>query len=241
MSRLSLGCSLLVLALLVAPASAQDQETSTPSVRVTGSGSVTAAPDMATVRFGIVSRAETAEAARAKNAEAAKSAMNVVRSLDIPEEKMRMETLQLQPRREYDTESKRREERGYEASRQVVVEVSDLDRLPTLVTKVVQGGANRLTGINYGLDDRSAVRNEALQTAARSARDKARLLAQSLDATLGPIREIVEQDVGFDGPRPMAQFAKSAETDAAPEPDAYAAGELEVSAKVRIVFALDES
>jgi uncharacterized protein YggE len=226
--------------LFVGDGVAQEATDSPRTVRVTGESSVTAAPDQATVRFGIVSEAETAEAARRRNAEAARRAMNAVRDLAVPEEKMRMESLRLQPRREYNPETRTHEDKGYEATRQVVVELADLEQLPRLVTEVVQQGANRVDGISYGLSDRSSVRNEALRNAARTAREKADLLATTLEATLGPVQQIVEQSFGFDPPTPRVdmQFAKAARDEAAPEPDAYAAGEIEVSATVQVAFVL---
>jgi uncharacterized protein YggE len=238
LSRLSLA--LCVGLLLAVPGRAQDNSSISRVVRVSGEGTVRAAPDRATVRFGIVSRAETAEAARSQNAAAAKSAMNAVRELGLAEEKIRMETLRLQPRREYDPETQTQEERGYEATRQVVVELEALEQLPRLVTRVVQRGANRLEGIDYGLQDRTAVRNDALRQAAQDAREKAQLLAESLGAALGPVQQIDEQSFGFQSPSPRVemQFAKSAADDAAPEPDAYAAGEIEVNATVQVTFSL---
>lgn len=239
-SQSRLLVSLLVGLLLAIPVHAQESDSHPRTVRVSGEATVNAAPDQATVRFGIVSRAKTAEAARAQNAEAAKSAMNAVRELDVPESKMRMETLRLQPRREYNPETKEHEEKGYEASRQVVVEVTDLEQLPTLVTRVVQSGANRLEGIDYGLSDRTSLRNDALRKAAQNAREKAQLLASTLEAGLGPVQQIDEQSFGFNDPSPRVyqKFSMSAQEDAAPEPDAYAAGEIEVSATVQVVFIL---
>ncbi|HKL88778.1 MAG TPA: SIMPL domain-containing protein [Salinibacter sp.] len=225
--------------LTTVPAAAQ-QANQPRTVRVGGEATVSVPPDQATVRFGIVSQAKTAEQARSQNAEAAKNAMNAVRELGVPQEKMRMETLRLQPRREYNPQTKRHEEKGYEATRQVVVELADLEQLPRLVTRVVQRGANRLEGINYELSDRLTTRNEALRKAAMDARDKARLLATSLDATLGPVRQITEEDFGYEEPQPRVQmsYAKAADTEAAPEPDAYAAGEITVRVRVQIVFDL---
>jgi len=210
------------------------------TVRVSGEATVAAQPDQVTVRFGIVSRAETAEGARTQNASAAKNAMNAVRELGVSEEKMRMETLRLQPRREYNPETKEYEEKGYEATRQVVVELADLEQLPRLITRVVQRGANRLEGVEYEMSDRTAVRNDALRQAAINARDKAQLLTTSLDATLGSVRQITEEDFGYEEPQPRVRmtFAKSADAEAAPEPDAYAAGEITVKARVQVVFDL---
>lgn len=231
----------LLCGLLVFPAQAQESETPSRTVRVSGEATVTVAPDEATVRFGIVTRAETAEAARSRNATAAKNAMNAVRDLDIPASKMRMEMLRLQPRREYNPQTKEHEEKGYEARRQVVVEVGDLEQLPTLVTRVVQQGANRLEGIDYGLSERTPLRNEALRKAAQNARDKASLLASTLEVELGRVRQIHEQSFGFNEPSPRVQMqfaAKTATEDAAPQPDAYAAGEIEVNASIQVVFDL---
>lgn len=243
MSRLPHFVSLIALSLLIsvlagAPAAAQDADRST--VTVGGEGTVKAQPDRAVVRFGVMTRAKTAQEARSKNATAAKDAMNAVRNLDVPEEKMRMESFRLQPQYEYNDEENRRELVGYEATRQVVVELNRLEVLPQLVADVVEGGANRLDGIDYQLSNRSQLRNEALRKAARIARDKARLLAKTLDAQLGPVHTINEQNFDFVQPQPrmarmeMASKAASAQG----EPDAYAAGEIEVSAQLQIVFNL---
>lgn len=224
---------------LAAPEVALGQNGDRSTVNVSGEGTVSAAPDQATVRFGIVTRAETAEAARRRNATAARNAMNAVRELDVAEEDMRMETLRLQPRREYNPDTRQYEERGFEATRQVVVEVDSLAILPQLVANVVQRGANRLEGINYELSNRSEIRDEALRKAALAARDKAELLATTLGARLGPVHRIDEQSFDFREPSPRMAMAKVATDEAASgEPEAYAAGEIEVRAQVQVVFNL---
>ena len=233
---------LLLVGVLTFAPMAHAQHAANPSPRtisVNGEGTIRVEPDQATVRFGVVTRADTPETAREQNAAAASQAMNAIRDLGIAERKIRMETLRLQPWREYNQDTRRYEEKGFEAVRQVVVEVDDLDQLPTLVTRIVQRGANRLDGINYNVADRDAVRNDALQAAAAQARAKAQLLAETLGVQVGPPRQISEQS--FDFPRPqfrIEQAAAMAKADAAPEPDAYAAGEIEVTATVQVTFDL---
>lgn len=235
--------SLAALGLLLgaAPVVAQDASESTVTVR--GEGTVTAPPDQAVVRFGVDTQGETAEAARRENATASRNALNAVRALDVPEEKMRMESLRLQPRYEYNDEKNRRELVGYEATRQVVVEVDSLDVLPQLVADVVAEGANRLDTIDYQLSDPSQLRNEALRKAAQAARDKAQLLSETLGASLGPVRTITEQTLDYVRPTPqIARMELAKASDAAQaEPEAYAAGEIEVSARVQVVFTLVSS
>ena len=236
--------TLLLASLFVLPVQAQvmpDQAPFRRHVSVSGEGIVHTVPDKATVRFGIVTQAMDPEAARQMNATAAREAMSAVRELGIEERKMRLETLTLQPAREYDPDQRRWIEKGFEATRQVVVEVNDLDVLPQLVAEVVQKGANRLNGVAYDLENRDAARNEALAKALNTAREKAELMASTLGAELGPVLTISEQQ--FDFPRPVMQLARAematSKDAAAPEPEAYAAGEIEVRAVVQVVFGLE--
>ena len=236
-----LAAGWLLALLIMLPAQAQDMDTKDDkrTVSVSGEGTVRAEPDQATVRFGIVTRAEDPEEARRLNAAAAAEAMNAVRALGVEDRKMRLETLRLQPAREYNAQTRRYDEVGFEATRQVVVEIEDLETLPTLVTEVVQGGANRLNGIAYSLKNRTAARNEALQKAMTDAREKAQLMAATLGEEIGQVLTIGEQSLS--APQPvvrMAQAEMRVAKDAAPEPDAYAAGEIEVRAVVQVVFAL---
>lgn len=209
------------------------------TVRVSGEGTVRVEPDQATIRFGVVTQAQDPEEAREQNAEAAKSALNAVRELGVPERKIRMETLRLEPVYEYDEQRRTREIVAYEAVRTMVVDLDDLEMLPTLVARVVQQGANRLLGVEYGLENRTQARNQALQEAVQDAQAKAELLANTLDEEIGQVVQIEEQNVDF--PRPFIEMSARAveqTQDAAPEPEAYAAGEIEVRALVQVVFAL---
>ncbi|MFB3133172.1 MAG: SIMPL domain-containing protein, partial [Rhodothermales bacterium] len=186
-----------------------------------------------------VTRAEDPEEARRITAAAAAEAMNAVRALGIEERKMRLETLRLQPAREYNAQTRRWDDIGFEATRQVVVEVDDLEKLPTLVAEIVQKGVNRLDGIAYELKDRVEARNEALRKALGDARGKAELMASTLGEELDRVLTIGEQSFNF--PRPMVRMAQAEMVmgkAAAPEPEAYAAGEIEVRAVVQVVFAL---
>jgi len=199
-------------------------------------------PDVATVRFGIVTQAKDAEEAREQNAQASAEAMNAVRELDVPERKIKLESLRLTPAREYDRETRKYIEIGFEVSRRLVVEVEDLDQLPALIAHVVQKGANRLEGISYNLKDRESVRNDALREAVLNARKKAELMANALGSEVGEALRVNEQGIHIPGPlrtelsmsdAPMLKAAA-----AAPEPEAYAAGEMEVRANVGITFVL---
>lgn len=208
------------------------------TINVSGEGVHAVEPDQAIVRFGVVTRDSDPEVARRNNAAAAAEAMNAVRDLDIGERNLRMENLRLQPWREYNNEARRWEERGFEASRDVVVTVEDLTRLPEVVSRVVQQGANRLNQVSYEIKDRQAAGDIALTKAIEAARSKAELMTSALGVTLGPVRSINEQQYDFPQRMYRAEMASVAMDQAAPEPNAFAAGEIEVRATVQIVFDL---
>lgn len=210
-------------------------------VSVTGEGTVHVVPDMAVVRFGIVTQDPDPEAARARNAAASREAMNVVRQLGVPERKLRLEELRLQPAREYNRETQRWEEIGFEVSRMLVVELEELDRLPELIARVVQGGANRLNQVSYDLQDRDTARRDALREALLNARSKAELMAETLDAGLGKVMQINEQGVVIPVPMPIQMESDVRMMQKAdPEPEAYAAGELDIRATIQVVFMLED-
>lgn len=209
------------------------------TISVSGTAEIRTAPDMATVWFGVVTRDENPDRARQLNEDAAAQAMNAVRALGIPERDLRLETVQLQPLREYDPDRRIYREDGFEATRQVEVIVRDLDRLPNLMAAIVSEGANRVNSIQYGLEDKDAAELEALTEAARKVREKASVLAGELGWVLGKAIQINEQGVHVPQPRmQMEMAAVSAMAKDTGNPDAYAAGELTVSASVTVVFSL---
>ena len=209
-----------------------------PTITVQGEGVVRVQPDRATLRFAVVTRDLDPEQARRRNAEASRRALNAVRALGIDERKLHLEALTLHPMREYNPDLRRWEEKGYEVQRVLRVELDDLDRLPEVVARVVQQGANRLQGIQYDVSNREAVRLAALQAAVRNAREKARQMLAELNREVGDPIRITEQALEFPRPLWRADMAALRTAEAAPEPEAYAAGEIEVQARVEIVFAI---
>ena len=214
-------------------------------ITVSGEGLVPVVPSMARIRFGVVSRDMDPEEARRANASTAAEAMHIVRSMGIQERRIRLEMLQIQPFREYNVELRRYEEAGFEAVRSIVVELYDLEKMPEMVTGIVQHGANRLDNVSYDLipEHYDEVRREALRKAVIDAREKAVLIAHSLDEEIGEVRFVTE--LSFDFPRPMLQMARQevavGKDDAVPEPEAYAAGEIEVRVRVQAAFELANS
>ncbi|MDA0685063.1 MAG: SIMPL domain-containing protein [Bacteroidetes bacterium] len=211
------------------------------TISVSGQAEIRTAPDMATVWFGVVTRDKHPDEARRLNADAAAAAMNAVRALGIPERDIRLETIQLQPLREYDPDRRVYREEGFEATRNVEVTVRNLDLLPDLMAAIVNEGANRINSIQYGLENKDAAELDALKQAARVARVKAGAIAAELGLSLGSAIQINEQGVFVPQPRMQMEMASvGAMAKDAGNPDAFAAGELTVSASLTVAFSLTD-
>lgn len=230
----------LILALMIglaAPATAQDR---VYTVTVSGQGTMKVSPDMATIWFSVVTHHELPDRARAQNAEASAAAMNAARNLGIEEKDLQLEGLQLAPRRVYDPDRRVYNQDGFEATRTVKVIVRDLDVLPDLVAAIVANGANQLNNIQYGLEDRESIELEALARAVNRAKEKATVMAAELGWALGKALTINEQGVSVPQPRMQMEAVAMMAKDEGGNPDAFAAGELDVRASVTVVFGLTE-
>ena len=227
---------ILVASLLSVPVAVAQ----TGTITVSGRGVIKIAPDMVTIRFGVVTDNLLPDQARALNALASAEAMNAVRAMGINEEHIQLASLRLTPKREYDPERRIYIESGFEASRDVVVKVMNLDILPDLVAKLVSKGANRIHSIQYGLDDRDQVELQAYAKAAHRAREKAGVMAKTLGSVVGNVVQINEQGVSV--PRPVVMRMEAAmdisSAGKAVQADAFAGGEIEVSASLTVVFTL---
>ncbi len=206
----SLAFAAGLAAMLATAAPALAQEASAPTLAVSGTGEVSVAPDMATLRIGVESRADTAAAAVSANNEAAQAVIATIKEQGVAPEDIQTANFTVSP--VYDQQSFQRPEGpqviGYQATNQVVAQLRDLDTLPALLDATVGSGANRIDGLAFGLADNTAVTDQARRLAVQDARRKAELYAEAAGVKLGPIRSIGETG---GGPLPIYDRAMRAE------------------------------
>lgn len=245
MGRLNFGTKLaqilVIFVFCIQSANAQESmKLSLSQVTVSGEGVITAMPDMATVHFSVVSRHKNPDIARTDNEKASAAALNAIRALGVEEKDIQLQNLQLNQIREYNNERQIYIDRGYEATRSLVVTVRNLDKLPDLVAALISNGANRMDSIQYGLDDRDAVELEVLRLAVARAKKKASTIVDELGLELGTVLQLQEQGVFIPSPvyhmeaGDMAGMASKSGGD----PAAYASGQIEVRASVTVVFSI---
>ncbi|SIS65747.1 SIMPL domain-containing protein [Paracoccus saliphilus] len=199
---------------------------------VTGQGEARIAPDLAEIRLGVTSQADSAAAAMEQNAEQQTAVIEALKDAGIAAGDIQTSGLNLQPRMEY-PENGAPTINGYEATNMVSVRVAEVEKLGEVLDAIVAAGANQINGINFKREDAGATEDEARRAAVEDARHKAEILAEAAGLSLGPV--IVMRDAPVaDGPRPMMMRAEAARDASTP----VEAGELSVSAQVQIDYAL---
>jgi len=123
-----------------------------------------------------------------------------------------------------------------QVERPVSLTLNDLDQLPRVLDALTAAGVDSLDGVSYGLQDSNAADDQALKKALERARQKAEMMAETLNVDLGDVVSIEETTAPRYQPQMMRAMAKS-ESDAAPE---YRSGEISIDAGVSVVWEIDD-
>ena len=219
----------LVLCLL-APIGAMSQELSRQIV-VTGTGVVSATPDMAELRLGVTREARTAAEAMSGVNEAATRVLARIESAGIEARDVQTAGVNLSPVWDHSND-RPPQVRGYVASNDLTVRVRDLGSLGAVLDAVIEDGANTMNGLSFSVAEPGPLETEARSKAVRDALAKAETLAAAANVALGPVMQISEGGGGYN-PAPMMRGA-------AMEAMPIAAGEVDVRIDVTIVFGIGE-
>ena len=205
-----------------------------PSLNLSAYGEVKAAPDMATITFGVQTEAVTAQEAMRDNAAQMTRVVAALRRAGIAERDIQTSGLNLSAQYDY-VQNEPPKLRGYQAVNRVTVVINDLTKVGTTADAVVAAGVNQIDGISFGLKDPTAAENQARQLAVRNLQAKAQLYAQSLNVQLSGIRNLTEGG-GYAPQPPMPMFAARAMSMDRAESTPVAAGELTVRIDITGVY-----
>lgn len=241
----SLGAALLTATAFAAPALAQTAPGMdhggmhamhhVPTLNLSAYGEVKVAPDLATINFGVLTEAPSAEGAMAANRDRMNRVMTSLERAGIAPRDIQTSGLNLSPQYDY-VQNEPPRLRGYQATNQVTVSVRNLDRVGTTADAVVAAGVNQINGISFGLTDPQTAENTAREQAVRALQAKAELYARATGMRLVGLRSLTESGGYQPSPPPMyrmemAQAAQDSSTPVAP-------GELTLRVNIQGVYEL---
>jgi hypothetical protein len=192
------------------------------SVTASGVGTATAVPNEAQLSFGVESRAPTAKAAVAANADAMRKVINALRQARARE--IATQWVSVYP---YNRDDQTID--GYTASNSVSA-VSDVGDAAALIDAAVDAGANSISGPGLSSSNAEELYRQALAKAVAEARERAQVLAKAAGRSLGEITAMVEGSAVTPLP-----YAERATLDASMP---IVAGEQETTATVSVTFVL---
>jgi len=225
----------LLLPVLPAAADGENERT----INVTGEGTATSPPDMATINTGVQTQAGTAEEALDANNQAMEGLLDVLEDHGIAEKDVQTTSFNVHPIHEQDQRGRTQPAIvAYRVVNQVKVEVRNLPRLGEALDALVRAGSNRISGVSFGVDDSTGVLDQARNRAIGDARRRANLYAQAAGVKVGKLLRISEQPVQIPTPRRL-DYARAAGAEASRVP--VATGEQEFRATIHVVFALEDA
>jgi uncharacterized protein len=231
-----LGIGLLFLAPLIAHS--QDNRgtvTAIPQIAVTGRGEVKVSPDRATIQISVQTRASTAAAAAAENANKQQAVLTALRSLGLRNDQLSTINYNVYPEQRYE-QGKEPVIVAYNVTNTILAEVQRLTQVGPVIDAALSHGANMITSLQFYASNTEAARRTAIGTAIQRARADAEAAAKAANGTLGTLLEINIGAYSPPPPRPMMMMARKdvaqAETPINPGEETLA---VEVSTRWRFI------
>lgn len=163
------------------------------TISVSGSGQVSAQPDVAVVTLGVQTETDEANAALSQNNTRMQSLIDALKEAGVASEDIQTSSIQLRPRyADAGPGGGEPQITGYIATNTVEVRIRELDALGQLLDSAVAAGGNRIKGISFQVSDPSEVLDQAREAAWNDAEGKATQLAGLAGATLGAVVSINE-------------------------------------------------
>ena len=227
---------LALAAVLLPVAMAFADEARTRTVSVSGQGEISAEPDLAHLTLGVEARRPTLPEARSEVTAAVDRLLALTKSLGIDPRLVNATRVQVLPEYSWNDKDRKRILLGYFVSRQVQVELRNLEQLGTLLERAVDAGANQVSDPVLDSSRRKDLERDAMTRAVQDARQNAETLAKAAGAKLGNVRAL---NASAAGPVVPVYRAKMVMAEASMAPEAtFQAGDMKFSAMVSAEYDL---
>ena len=208
------------------------------TISVSGQGEIQAEPDRALVTLGVESRKLKLEDARAEVTRTVDAVLKLTRDLKIEQKYVRTTRVNVQPEYNWDGTAKERNLIGYFVSRQIEIELRDLDKLGTLMEKSFDLGVNSVGDPRLDSTKRRDLEREALAKAVADAKLNAEAVAKAAGARLGAPRTISASSGYSPPPMPMMKATMARAEMASDAGGSYQSGQMGFNGTVQVEYDL---
>ena len=241
--QLKIVCAVAAALLAVGTSCSRTERT----ITVRGSATVYAAPDTVGISFALSSKDKDIAEAKRKN-EAAVRQADIFAAHQIEQRHINIKRISIEPRYSYRYDNERAFQH-YEIRQDISVELTSLELYEPFLTALLSAGVDTISDVAFSSKQQRKLSDEARQKAVKAAEEKAQTLcaaAGNAGKKLSPGRVISIIEIP-DGVAPYNLRAKSmqnavAYTEAPADSSAFSpSGQIQVSAQVEMVFALEQA
>ena len=217
---------------------------------VSGEGTISVAPDIATLDFGVETNAATVSEANNLASTAMDAIVEALKARGVKDEDMQTSRFSVYPRYNYVEEevdgvrSSREVLTGYRVNNRATVKLRDLDAIGEVIDEVVTAGGDvvRISNIRFTLEDPKPRMAELREMAVADAKSKAEHLAELSDVAVGRLIYISEgaaaPSVGGFAERAAFGLDFAYASSAALAAPSVSGGEVTLSLRVQAGFAI---
>jgi len=205
---------------------------------VSGSGEVSAVPDIATLRLGIEAQEASVAEAQDQASQAMDRVMAALTDNNVAKKDIQTQYLNIRRVTRWDNVKEQEVVIGYRVTNMVTAKIREMDKIGSIIDAVAVAGGDltRIDSIGFSVEDPSAYHQEARQKAVADAEAKAKQLAEVAGVKLGKPTYIAESTYI---PSPIYSrdvFEKAAGAPMMETP--ISPGEMEISLTVQLAYAI---
>ena len=157
---------------------------------VTGEGSVSVKPDIATISMGIVVQNPSVTEGQKKSNEIINRTTNDLKALGVSEKDIKTVSYNIYPNYTYD--NGKQSLNGYNINIDLSIKVRDFELLNKVIDTATASGVNQVGGVSFDVEKKEEATNKARAEAVRLAKEKALRLSSLAGLKLGRIVNLSE-------------------------------------------------
>jgi uncharacterized protein YggE len=164
-------------------------------ITVTGNAEVRVAPDEVILTLGVETWNKQLSIAKSKNDQATKRIVDAAKKHKIEKKHIQTDYLDIEPR--YQDSYEHKKFIGYFVRKTVVLTLRDVSKFESVLSDVLEAGANYVHGIKFRTTELRKYRDQARSLAIKAAQEKANDLAKELGQKVGDPYSIQEIQSGW--------------------------------------------
>lgn len=164
-------------------------------ITVTGDAEVRVVPDEVILTLGVETWNKELNIAKQENDQRIQKIIDICKKNKIEQKYIQTDYLSIEPRYEHSYE--RQKFIGYFVRKSIVITVKDISKFESLLSGVLEAGANFVHGVQFRTTELRKHRDQARLLAIKAAQEKAKALAKELGQKVGDPYSIQENPSGW--------------------------------------------